>query len=124
MKKIIILSLFVFLASGAGLIAQSGFTGPSNQSLNIPQSQNVSVQQAHSLANRARVILSGYIVRHARGEHYVFRDDSGEIEITINRQRWNGLQVSPSDLIEISGEVSAGRNRASFIKVEGIRLLP
>ncbi|MCL2521143.1 MAG: NirD/YgiW/YdeI family stress tolerance protein [Spirochaetaceae bacterium] len=123
MKKIILLSLVLLLTSGIGLVAQTGFTGPSNQGQNVRQGQSVTVAQAHTMRDDSRVVLTGHIISHISGNYYLFRDSTGEIRVEIYARRWNGLQVGPGDLVEISGEVDQGRNRPAYIEVYAIRLL-
>jgi uncharacterized protein (TIGR00156 family) len=75
-----------------------GFTGPS---------QTVSVAQAQAYGHRSPVIIRGNIVQALGGDLYTFRDSSGEIVIRIGPREWQyyGTTISPSDTIEISGEV-------------------
>jgi uncharacterized protein (TIGR00156 family) len=75
-----------------------GFTGPS---------QIVPVTQAQSYSHGSPVIIKGIIVQAIGGDLYLFRDSSGEIVIRIGPKEWQyyGSTISPSDTIEISGEV-------------------
>jgi uncharacterized protein (TIGR00156 family) len=75
-----------------------GFTGPS---------QIVSAAQAQSYSHGSPVIIKGNIVQAIGGDLYLFRDSSGEIVIRIGPREWQyyGSTISPSDTIEISGEV-------------------
>jgi uncharacterized protein (TIGR00156 family) len=77
---------------------QYGFTGPS---------QIVSVEQAKTYTHRTPVIVSGTIVQAIGGDLYTFRDSSGEIILRIGPREWYvlGSNISPSDKIEISGEL-------------------
>jgi uncharacterized protein (TIGR00156 family) len=79
-----------------------GFTGPS---------QTVSVAQALTYGHRTPVIIKGNIVQALGGDLYMFRDSSGEIVFRIGPREWQyyGNTISPSDTIEISGEVCYGR---------------
>jgi len=75
-----------------------GFTGPS---------QIVSVAQAQSYGHKTPVIIRGNIVQALGGKLYTFRDSSGEIVLRIGPKEWQyyGSSISPSDTVEISGEV-------------------
>jgi len=75
-----------------------GFTGPS---------QSVPIAQAQSYSHRSPVIITGNIVQAIGGDMFVFRDSSGEILLKIGPKEWQyyGTTISPSDTIEISGEV-------------------
>jgi len=85
---------------------QYGFTGPSRTS---------TTAQALTFEHRAPVILSGNIVQSVGADLYTFRDSSGEINIRIGPHEWRniGFNISPSDNIEISGEVH--RDEAGFM---------
>ena len=81
-----------------GITDRYGFTGPS---------QTVTVEQAKTYAHRTPVIVSGTIVQAIGGDLYMFRDSSGEIILRIGPREWYALgsNISPSEKIEISGEL-------------------
>jgi uncharacterized protein (TIGR00156 family) len=75
-----------------------GFTGPV---------RTVTIEQAKTYAHRTPVIVTGNIVQAIGGDLYIFRDSSGEIILRIGLREWYALgsNISPSDKIEISGEL-------------------
>jgi uncharacterized protein (TIGR00156 family) len=75
-----------------------GFTGPV---------QTVTIEQVKTFAHRTPVIVTGTIVQAIGGDSYLFRDSSGEIMLKIGPNEWYtlGSTISPSEKIEISGEV-------------------
>jgi uncharacterized protein (TIGR00156 family) len=75
-----------------------GFTGPV---------RTVTVEQAKTYAHRTPVIVTGTIVQAIGGDLYIFRDSSGEIILRIGPREWYALgsTISPSERIEISGEL-------------------
>jgi uncharacterized protein (TIGR00156 family) len=79
-------------------INRYGFTGPT---------RTVTVEQAKTYAHRTPVIVTGTIVQAIGGDLYIFRDSSGEIILRIGPREWYALgsNISPSDKIEISGEL-------------------
>lgn len=77
--------------------AQGGYSGP-GPSL-------VTVEQAKGMRDDAKVVLQGYIVQSLGGDHYMFKDDTGNIMVDIDMKVWAGQQVGPDDLVEIYGEV-------------------
>jgi uncharacterized protein (TIGR00156 family) len=94
-----------------------GFTGPQGPSgqqfgfgLTGP-SQTVSVSQAQTFFHKSPVIVTGNVVQAIGGDLYMFRDSSGEMVLKIGAREWMffGTTISPSDTIEISGEVCYGR---------------
>jgi len=93
-----------------------GFTGPS---------QTVSVAQAQTYDHRSPIIIKGNIVQALGGDLYTFRDSSGEIALRIGPREWEyyGTTISPSDTIEISGEVHRRNWQQPEVHVRFIRKL-
>lgn len=97
-------------------LAQAGFTGPSEQA-------GVSVEEAKKMPDDSHVVLRGKIEKSLGDEKYVFKDKTGSIQIEIDDDDWNGLEVSPEDLVEISGEVDTHMMKPTDIDVDSIRLV-
>lgn len=113
-KNLILLAITFTLLILASLFAE-GFTGPGGKSDKRGRSfSNVSVEEAVELRDDALVSLRGNILRSLGDEKYIFRDDSGEITIEIDRKVWRGLSVDETDLVEISGEIEKKRNRVEI----------
>ena len=87
------------LAKGpdGGFNRGGGFTGP-GPALST-------VQQARDMRDDSPVTLQGHIVQHLGDDHYLFKDNTGTINVEIDHKRWQGQNVGPNDLVEISGEV-------------------
>ena len=87
------------LAKGpaGGYTEGGGYTGPG------PALSTVS--QAKEMRDDTPVTLRGYIIRHLGDERYVFKDNTGTVNVEIDHKRWRGQSVGPNDLVEISGEV-------------------
>jgi len=93
-----------------------GFTGPQAPSGQFGygftgQLQTVSVTQARTYGHRVPVALTGNLVQFYGGRDlYMFRDSSGEMLVKIGPKEWQnlwyqGISITPSDTIEIFGEV-------------------
>ena len=77
------------------------------------ESLTITVRQALALPHRSPAILRGNIIQHLCGDRYLFRDPSGEIVIIINT--WRGLYISPTDFVEIGGELrQSNKNRQAI----------
>ena len=74
-----------------------GYTGPGPAL--------VTVEQAKSMNDDARVALKGHIIQSLGGKDYVFKDSSGTITVEISKKKWQGQNIGPDDLVEIHGEV-------------------
>ena len=49
--------------------------------------------------------LRGNIIQQNSDDDYTFKDSTGTISVDIDRKHWNGVNVTPSDVVEIIGEV-------------------
>jgi uncharacterized protein (TIGR00156 family) len=98
-----------------------GFNGPQGSASQFPggqfgygfpgQAQTVSVAQARTYGHKVPVLITGNLVQFYGGKDlYLFRDSSGEIIVKIGPKEWEnlwyqGINIGPSDTIEIYGEV-------------------
>jgi uncharacterized protein (TIGR00156 family) len=69
----------------------AGFKGPGT----IPKMETV--QSISNLHDDRNVILEGYLIKKIKEEHYLFKDDTGEIEIEIDDEDFRGQQVTPKN---------------------------
>ncbi|HET6528519.1 MAG TPA: NirD/YgiW/YdeI family stress tolerance protein [Balneolaceae bacterium] len=66
----------------------------------------VTVQQVKDQQNDGSyVTLEGFIVKRLGDELYLFRDDTGEIEVEIDDEVWQGQEVDANTKVRIQGEV-------------------
>lgn len=79
-----------------------GFTGPGTEMA------VVSVQKAKGMDDDTIVVLQGNIQKKIGDELYLFSDGKETIAIEIDDDDWNGLNVGPDDVVEITGEVDKG----------------
>ena len=68
----------------------------------------ITVEEAKNMNDDAYVILQGYITDRNGDEKYVFQDKTGSITVEIDDDDWDGVDVSPADLVEIQGEIDNG----------------
>ena len=131
-------SEFIFAKQGTNTNPQQGFTGTSQQVNPVPQQGFtgnpqqgfiiqqgftgpglvVTVSQVNMFANKSPVILNGNIVQAIGADKYIFRDTTGDITVKIKQKRWWGLSVSPSDKIEISGNLKRDKRNWQIIYVD------
>ena len=92
-----------------------GFFGPQGPSgqygYGFGPLQIVTVAQARTYGHKVPVALTGTLVQFYGGKNlYIFRDSSGDIIVKIGQKEWQnlwyqGISITPSDTIEIYGEV-------------------
>ncbi|MDL2314314.1 YgiW/YdeI family stress tolerance OB fold protein [Desulfovibrio sp. OttesenSCG-928-C14] len=112
--------MIVFLAlalsvsfAGAALADDGGFRGPSSQKsggFSGPSRNMTTVEQAKTMRDDTKVVLRGNIVEHIAKDKYLFKDGTGSIIIEIDDDDWNGVSVTPKDVVEIRGEVDKDWN--------------
>ena len=67
--------------------------------------------------------LEGNIVKQTREERYLFRDQSGEVEVEIDDEKWKGRKVDPGTKVRISGEVEKDWLSSMEVEVKRIELI-
>lgn len=70
------------------------------------------------------VVLRGRIVRHVKGDDYIFADATGEIEVEIDDDDYPRDRIQMNTDIEIRGEVDLDRNQQATIEVDEIASAP
>ena len=99
------------IAPGAG-----GFQGPSAQS-------PTTVASARKAWDDTYVTLAGYIVQRLSDDHYLFRDDTGEIVVEIDYHVFRGQTVTPQTKVRITGEVDKEIVEQTTIDVDILEVL-
>ena len=101
-KTSMVIALLGFLFSGIAL------PNTSIAGLNI-----VAVKSLKNLSDDASVVLEGYVIKQTREEHYMFKDDTGQIEIDVDEDILKGVKLTPGIKVRISGEVDKNDNGVS-----------
>ncbi|MRS14355.1 YgiW/YdeI family stress tolerance OB fold protein [Enterobacteriaceae bacterium RIT691] len=115
MKKTFAIAAIVALMSAPAFAAntQGGFSGPgSTQSGGFvgPNGSVTTVEAAKSLRDDAWVTLRGNLIERVSDDVYKFKDSTGIINVDIDHKRWNGVSVTPQDVVELQGEVDKDWN--------------
>ena len=107
----LLLAVLAIIALGAGQAPAKnnqtgGYAGPGQTGgYTGPGPNFVTVEQAKSMDDDAHVALKGHIVQRIGGDSYLFKDDTGSINLEISDKRWAGQQVDAKNLVEIYGEI-------------------
>jgi uncharacterized protein (TIGR00156 family) len=99
MKRRMMVAL-CFAMVAAPVMAQ--FSGPS------ARGQAATAAEVASLRLGAYVVLTGNVVAHLRGDHYTFRDATGEVRVEIEQGVWRGREVTPETTVQLVGEIDRG----------------
>ena len=108
MKKLLV-SLFVIL----------GITGYASANLNNGGFKDdckvISVSEALKMPDNSYVKIQGNIQKKLSNDEYLFKDSTGTITAEIDENKWLGQFVSPSDKVELTGEIE---KKFNFIKLD------
>ena len=63
------------------------------------------VAEAHKMRDDTPVVLEGKITARLKKNEYQFTDGTGSITVEIDKKDWNGIDVRPTDTIQIRGEI-------------------
>jgi len=118
LRKVMMFGLLSLLLPVFTVPALAGFTGPGAHQYKV-----ITVKEAATLADDAKVVLEGNILRELRHEHYLFKDASGEIEVEIDDEDLQGIEVTPQSRLRIIGEVDRDHNRPATIEADRVELL-
>lgn len=100
-KKLCALTLVMFTSISFAAITpiqQGGFKGPSS----VPKLTVLQVQDAQ---DETLISITGHIISTQGDEKYLFKDETGEIQVEIDNNLFQGQAVTPETLITIIGEV-------------------
>ena len=91
-----------------------GFSGP------VSGAMADTVAAAKSLADDSRVVLTGHIVSQLAGskDEYMFKDDTGEIQVEISPRVFKGNDITPDDKVRISGKIDKEMGRDIEVDVK------
>ncbi|CAG9431595.1 YgiW/YdeI family stress tolerance OB fold protein [Providencia alcalifaciens] len=124
MKKLPLITLIAALATAPVFAATGGFSGPGEVAnttntetmktqeggFSGPNASETTVAKALELSDNSWVVLRGNLVKQLDKKHYEFTDGTGTITVEISQKRFNGVNVTPKDKIEIRGEVDKDWN--------------
>lgn len=94
MKKLLITTML--LLSSCSVFANVGFQDSIKKS---------TVAEALKMNDNTYVMVQGNIEKRISDDKYSFKDSTGSITVEIDDDKWNGLMVNSSDLLELKGEI-------------------
>lgn len=94
LKFVLPLALFSALSATPAMAAYSGASAAAV----------VSVKDLAKQPDDAWVTLQGKLVSQIGHDKYMFSDGSGEIQVEIDKNVWNGMNAGPNDTVKITGE--------------------
>lgn len=116
MKKFVTCSALALLVGSFGIAhaqQNGGFQGPGI----VP----TTVAEAKKMSDDTNVVLVGSIIQNLGDEKYSFKDATDSVTVEIDNEDWNGINVTPNDVIEIRGQVD--KDMFGFeIDVDGVAL--
>ena len=71
----------------------------------MPSKEPTKVVDAETWLDDQVVLLEGKIVKQVGKKDFIFKDDSGELTIEVERKAWHGETVTPNDKVKVIAEV-------------------
>ena len=93
MKKIFLFALLFFLPLNA-------FSSGVNAKIS-----RLSIADAIKLADDSYVSVVGNIEKKISSDKYLFKDTTGSIIVEIDDEKWNDINLSTKDTLELTGEI-------------------
>jgi uncharacterized protein (TIGR00156 family) len=118
MKKISTLALLGLMVGGSAI---AGPTSMNNDMNNDNTMTVMTVEEVRGLSDNSPVVVRGYLLRQNGENSYIFQDNTGTINMEIDEEDWNGVTVSPTDMVEIWGEVDKNGMAVMEIDVSAIK---
>lgn len=114
MKKLMLASLLI----APTLAAHAQYTGPdASVATTVKQLTRAGVDDQ-------RVMLRGHIVRRLSDKQYQFADNTGEIVVKIERERWPAEQpINETHRVELIGKYDKEMIGPSKVKVRSIKVI-
>ncbi|TNH05687.1 NirD/YgiW/YdeI family stress tolerance protein [Testudinibacter sp. TR-2022] len=78
---------------------------------NNEQAAAIKVTEVQNAKDDQPIVLEGFIEKQVGKDDYLFKDDSGSIEVEIERRAWAGQEITPNDKVKLFGEVDKSWNK-------------
>ena len=128
MKKVVLASVLALSTVTTFVHAQGGFQDPNRPVAQqkaergakhgggfINTNQAVSkVADSGNWKDDQYIVLEGNIIEQVGKDDFTFKDDSGSIEVEIDRRAWAGQTISPADRVKIYAEVDKSWNKTEL----------
>lgn len=102
------------ILSSMGLAACAG---------NGVQPASLTVSEVLAAPDDARVQFQAELVQQIDGEHFLLRDESGEVTVEIDNDLRGAVQLQPGVQVRVSGEVDRDAEMVS-VDVETLQVTP
>ncbi|MCP3699386.1 MAG: NirD/YgiW/YdeI family stress tolerance protein [Aliivibrio sp.] len=74
-----------------------------------------SVLNASAVLDDTPILLTGYLVEPLGKEVYVFKDDTGTLNVKIDGDKMPSSQVKPNDKVTLKGEINKEKNYIIYV---------
>ena len=114
MSKTIVVLVSVLAFS---INAFAGFVGPG------ATPKVVTADSISDMKDDTKVTIEGYLVEQINEEHYLFKDDTGNVEVEIDDQVFKGANVTPETHLRLVGEVDKDLWKKATVDVEHLEIV-
>jgi len=81
------------------------------------------VVEAKDMLDESKVTLEGYVVEKVEKNIYVFRDDTGQVDATIDFHVRYGRKLEPDERVRIDAEIARDEADQVIIDVKKLKKL-
>ncbi len=81
------------------------------------------VAQALKMPDDTPVVLEGKITRRIKKDEYQFTDSTGSIIVDIDKKDWQGIDVHPTDTVQIHGDIDKDWLETT-VDVHSVKIVP
>ena len=110
-KSIFLFAIFV----GVAVSVSSAFIEDKIESVST-------VSEALKMKDDRMVTVQGHITKQIKKDTYLFSDSTGEITVEIDEKDWKGVDVRPSDTVQLFGEIDKDWTKTE-IDVVSVKLI-
>lgn len=117
MRKALIATSLLLLSGG--VFAE--YTGPSAE-FTAPLA---TIQQLLKTGqDNQHATVQGTIVRHIRGNHYLFADKTGQMNVEIKKHRLPTVKFDAKTQLSLTGKLDKDWNKPLELEVKQVKILP
>ena len=81
------------------------------------------VAEAIKMRDDTPVVLEGKITKRLKKDEYQFTDKTGSITVEIDNKDWNGMDIRPTDTVQIYGDIDKDWLDTT-VDVHSIKIVP
>ena len=121
MKTANFFTILAMLVTSSATLANTSSDAPQGSAAGSANTVSITtVARALHAENNAPVQLTGNILRQVNENEFIFQDTTGEIQIDVEEDAWQGKNVNQHDTITLYGKVEKAPSQPNELKIHRI----